>query len=792
MTKLPVAILEQWQRIIFSDQPVYIQPERPDWLVPGLEADRLLQNPVIDPSASLARDLLLNQMASPAPQTYKGRAPYLTLDKLRECWFHLTSKCNLSCQHCLFESSPDTDLSITPELLQKGIREARDLGCNLFYFTGGEPFVYPDFTRIIGDLLKDPEVHVVILTNGLLIDKHLDAIKKMPPERLHLQISLDGLEEHHDLLRGAGTFPRLMSVLDTLANLGLATTLSVAVNKVNLSDLAEITRLAAKKNITNLHFLWHFIRGKGTAKQFVTPAEIFPRLLEAQKVAEQHQITIDNIETLRSQIFSSPGTRFDLSNTAWESLTIGPDGKIYPSPALVGIVELAAGELSDGLEKVWRQSPVLEKIRSASLIDSPEIRKRPLHFLTGGGDIDHSFLHSGKLTGHDPYLELYEQIALWLITNQVRKQPAHNTAEIRLRMGDVRHDCPDGGQEVSLTHCNCVISISVNNGHRSVKEFYGMAAQLTNEEITNPFGPESKGLEFIPTESKKRSYGCGSPISDAFPEQGETLVDLGSGSGVECFIGAEKVGPRGKVFGIDMTDEMLELARESQSSVAERLGYDNLEFRRGYLEDIPLDDDLADVVISNCVINLSPDKRRTFHEIFRILKPGGRLVVSDIVTDQPIPVSIKNNEKFRGECLGGALQQEQLLAMLRSAGFTAAKLIKRFPYRKEGGVQFYSLTFGCRKPGPTDKIHVIYRGPLAAVMTEEGKLLYKGRKTLLDRTTAEELDESFFIIGDNGQVTSPQAANSCCSQPQVFTTAPLESDCCSQQPLIKLEGIKQG
>ena len=303
---------------------------------------------------------------------------------------------------------------------------------------------------------------------------------------------------------------------------------------------------------------------------------------------------------------------------------------------------------------------------------------------------------------------------------------------------------------------------------------------------TDPFGPDNTGLDFIPTESSSRSYGCGSPISDAFPKQAEVLVDLGSGSGVECFIAAEKVGKEGRVFGIDMTDEMLQLARESQRSVVAELGYDNLEFRRGYLEAIPLDDDIADIVISNCVINLSPDKRKTFYEIFRVLKPGGRLVVSDIVTDQIIPGSIKNRERFRGECLGGALQQEQLLAMLRAAGFIGAQLIKRFPYRLEDGVQFYSLTFSCQKPDLQDKVAVIYRGPLASIMTDSGKILYKGRKGMLDRSEAEKLDASVFILSDTGQVTNQGPENNCCSEPQ-----PIPADSCCSQPLVGLNDIKQ-
>ena len=242
-------------------------------------------------------------------------------------------------------------------------------------------------------------------------------------------------------------------------------------------------------------------------------------------------------------------------------------------------------------------------------------------------------------------------------------------------------------------------------------------------------------------------------------------MDLGSGSGGECFMAAAQVGPAGRVIGIDMTEEMLSLARAAKAEVADRLGYDNVEFKKGFLEDIPLPDAAADVVISNCVINLSPDKRQTLHEIFRILRPGGRLVVSDIVTDEAIPVAIKNNERFRGECLGGALRQEDLLAMLRGAGFTGSTLVKRFPYRREGETRFYSLTFRADKPKEPRQVEVIYRGPFAAVWTESGTMLLKGRRVTVALSEAESLADSLFVLDAQGAVTNLALEGSCCAPP---------------------------
>ncbi len=787
--------LHPWQRLESAGLPVYIDPERPDWFVPDATADVLLRGlkqglaphaaarkaGFGEPAAGLlAVERLRGQLNSAPPPPYRGRAAALRLTGLKECWFHLTDRCNLACRHCLFAASPGASRSLAPEALRQGLAEARALGATLLCFTGGEPFVYPGFTRLLAELFTDPAVHAVVLTNGLLLAEELAALKALPADRLHLQVSLDGLGETHEALRGAGTFARLLANLDAVQAAGLAVTLSVAVESANVDELPGLVAFAAERGIKNLHFLWHFVRGKGSAAQFVAPARILPRLCEAQLLAEERGVVIDNVEALAAQVFSSPGTRFDLSNSGWESLAVGPDGVIYPSPALVGVAELAAGPLADGLEAVWRQSPVLETVRRATLIDAAAGSDNPLGFLVGGGDIDHSYLAGGTLVGHDPYLELYRGLALWLIARQAGRYPARAVGELLLRMGEVRRDCPSGG-EVALTHCNCVVSLAGDAGHESVRAFYGAAARTANEEIANPFAPEQQQARFIPAESRKKSYGCGSPVSDAGLGKGEVVVDLGSGSGVECFMAAEKVGPEGKVFGIDMTDDMLALARRAQPQVAARLGYDNVEFRQGYLEQIPLADGTAHAVISNCVINLSPDKRRTFHEIFRILRPGGRLVVSDIATDRAIPVTIKNDARFRGECLGGALEQEQLLGMLRGAGFVGLRLVKRFPYREEGGVTFYSLTFSGYKPEPVREVEVVYRGPFAAVTTEAGILLPHGKRVRLGLAEARALDESVFVLDQAGAVTNLAMASSCCApfpQPAPLPLASAGGSCC--------------
>lgn len=173
-------------------------------------------------------------------------------------------------------------------------------------------------------------------------------------------------------------------------------------------------------------------------------------------------------------------------------------------------------------------------------------------------------------------------------------------------------------------------------------------------------------LATLPEGESSISYGCGDPITLASLEPGQTVLDLGSGAGLDCFFAAKKVGEKGKVIGVDMTPEMLERARSS----AKRMSLTNVEFRQGFIEDLPVESGTVDVIISNCVINLSPDKSKVFNETFRVLKPGGKLAVSDIVTDGELPDEVKKSLSAWAGCVAGAVEAKDYIAMMESAGFT--------------------------------------------------------------------------------------------------------------------------
>ena len=202
-------------------------------------------------------------------------------------------------------------------------------------------------------------------------------------------------------------------------------------------------------------------------------------------------------------------------------------------------------------------------------------------------------------------------------------------------------------------------------------------------------------LASIP-EGANLSLGCGNPTGLAEIHKGETVIDLGSGAGIDCFLAAQKVGPSGHVIGIDMTEAMIRKAREN----AAKGGHANVEFRFGQIEQMPVADNTADMVISNCVINLAPDKGRVFEEIFRVLKPGGRFVVSDIVAKGTIPEEDRKDMELWAGCIAGALVKDAYLQIVRDAGFVDldVKAEVDYDYRKSESFTLTSMTLQAFKP----------------------------------------------------------------------------------------------
>ena len=197
-------------------------------------------------------------------------------------------------------------------------------------------------------------------------------------------------------------------------------------------------------------------------------------------------------------------------------------------------------------------------------------------------------------------------------------------------------------------------------------------------DVSKSIGYSNSDVDSVP-EGANLGLGCGNPVALASLKEGETVLDLGSGAGIDCFLAANRVGDSGKVIGVDMTDEMIKKAREN----AIQGNYKNVEFRLGEIENIPVDNSSVDVIISNCVINLSPDKKKVFEEAFRILKPGGRIMVSDIVLLKNLPGSIRKSISAYIGCVAGAIKKQEYINLIREVGFKDIRIIDETVYPLE-------------------------------------------------------------------------------------------------------------
>ena len=221
----------------------------------------------------------------------------------------------------------------------------------------------------------------------------------------------------------------------------------------------------------------------------------------------------------------------------------------------------------------------------------------------------------------------------------------------------------------------------------------GCGGEVTAEEISAAIGYSEEEMNLVP--EANLGLGCGNPIALGQFNEGETVVDLGSGAGIDCFLAAKKVGASGHVIGVDMTDEMLEKARKN----AIIHGFKNVEFRKGYIDQLPIDDASVDIIISNCVINLAPDKLAVFKDAYRVLKKGGRMYVSDMVLLAELTPEQRANEELIAGCVGGALLKDDYLAKVKEAGFRYEVMMEDREISKTqyGGLPVISLKLGAYK-----------------------------------------------------------------------------------------------
>jgi ubiquinone/menaquinone biosynthesis C-methylase UbiE len=322
---------------------------------------------------------------------------------------------------------------------------------------------------------------------------------------------------------------------------------------------------------------------------------------------------------------------------------------------------------------------------------------------------------------------------------------------------------------------------------QSVRERYSEGARERQESLCCPVDYDRELLALLPEEIIEKDYGCGDPSRYVRP--GETVLDLGSGGGKVCYMAAQLVGPEGRVVGLDMNDDMLVLARKYQAEMATKLGGDRVRFVKGYIQDLSLDveamesylaaypvmdaaslarlkawqveqrrerplipDGSVDLVISNCVLNLvdDGDKQQLVREIFRVLKPGGRAAISDIVADEPVPAHLKNDPELWSGCLSGAFQEQEFTRAFAAAGFAGVCLDRwsEYPWRVIENVEFRAVTLLAVKGQGReclDRGHaVIYRGPYGEIRDDEGHIFPRGERIAVCERTFRFLTEGPF------------------------------------------------
>jgi SAM-dependent methyltransferase len=325
---------------------------------------------------------------------------------------------------------------------------------------------------------------------------------------------------------------------------------------------------------------------------------------------------------------------------------------------------------------------------------------------------------------------------------------------------------------------------STSKAEESVYNRYAYAAQAVEAELCCPVTYDPQYLKILPEEILERDYGCGDP--SAFVNPGDTVLDLGSGGGKICYIASQIVGEEGRVIGVDCNDEMLALARKYQQKIGERVGYHNVEFHRGLIQDLKLDldqlsetlqqnpvsnhndwlnlrqiedqlrsnspmiaDNSVDCVVSNCVLNLvrPQDRTQLISEVFRVLKNGGRAAISDIVCDEDVPEHLQADPTLWSGCISGAFREDKFLQAFEEAGFHGIELVKREsePWQTVQGIEFRSVTIvawkGKQGPCLERKQAVIYKGPFSHVKDDDGHIYKRGERTAVCDKTFKLLQE---------------------------------------------------
>ena len=618
----------------------------------------------------------------------------------------VTARCNLRCPVCFADvpekCAPDPDIDQIERILKNVMLRA---GNSPIQLSGGEPTLRDDLPEILRRARALGFDHIQVNTNGLRIAEDFAYAKTLREAGVtDFFLQFDGVDDGvYRKIRGRELFSLKEAAIQTAADLRTAVILvPTLVKGVNDEQIGAIIEFAKRwmPTVKGVHFQPMTYLGRYPRSPRNEDRVIVPDILSAIEAQTRGEFTVENfipsacedprcsfsaLAVLNENERLVPATHIDWASTrgtdaAEKSIAYVRRHWKYPSS---GKTKINSSTESSGTPEVSitpkiPTDPVLERIRNYSLC------------ISGMAFQDVWNIEIGRLQRCCVHVAVTDSRLVPFCAYYLTGANGQRFQE-EVCVMDVKKIIQEKYGFVALQ----VVEKGTNGSCCD-----GLSCCSTNDPITGDLYDVLE-KESLPDAAVLASLGCGNPTALAELKLGEIVLDLGSGGGIDVFLSAKRVGPTGKAYGLDMTDEMLALARKNQ----EKAGVTNVEFIKGEIENIPLPDNSVDVIISNCVINLSGDKDRVLREAFRVLKPGGRFAVADIVTRGGVPEEIRKSVLMWAGCVAGALEETEYCEKLAAAGFTNIDIESTRVYRAKDILRFLE-----RKGGNCATLHTEVEG----------------------------------------------------------------------------------
>lgn len=684
-----------------------------------------------------------------------------------------TYQCNSRCSYCFIGDAIGQENLMDDETMDRAfaamdvLAEERGRGCTrqLSLF-GGEPLIdTPAQRRVVERILSNGAKRgflIDVVSNGFDLSRYVDLLKQYAVSKV--QVTFDGMRDYHNQRRraidGRGeSFDRIVAGVETALARGLPTNVRILLDRNSIWSLPQlVTFFKEKQWFEDPNFTVHL-------------GSVFDCFRCHPEKETANHLTMQEGNKALYQICTKDRSIADLLSIDWQGVRrFVCTGKLFPPTykTCFGGTRTFAFDLNGGIYacettagkpeyRIGTFSPelalnhnLIKAMEERNIFTIPGCKECPQALLCAGGCTFNAYVTHGSLLAPGCRL-LKETLQYGMdyywpeIKERIELQPGSRPAT---GDGEDNNCCPPSSEYV--------------------RSFYAAAAQTPHSSLCCPTRYDPELISHIPQDVLAVSYGCGSPVMEAKILPGDVVLDLGCGAGIDTFLAARFVGASGRVIGVDMTDEMIDHAREHARTVAERLGYDVVEFRLGCIEEVPVADSVADVVISNCALNLSIHKQRAFDEIIRVLKPGGRFVISDVVADKPIPEDLRRNPDLWNQCIAGALSLNEFVTYARDAGFAGVNITLEDSWQEIDGIRFYTAILQGYKTEKSGRCiyrgqQAVYKGPFSSVTDDEGHTYPRGLPVEICTDTADGLRREpyagmFLIIEQEGLKGAP-----CCS-----------------------------